>query len=353
MANQLDINRAMAGKVHWNDWASKNAGVDVDFSGGSLGVFDFRDFTFPGGANFSQTQFSQSASFRGAVFKGPVQFDRGIFHRDAVFENAIFERGAYIAHQQFIKYANFRFATFRGKCDLTNSQFLGETVFTGATFREAIFRGVEVEHRLVTFESTTFTDVPDFRNSNFKTPPILYGMSVGTSKKAADSNAQDADKFRFLKMLASDAKDHQSELKFFALELRAKRGYETTGSAVLLSRAYEWASDFGQSVWLPVRGLLCLFLISWLVRVAACAPLSLSSVDVVLSHLAMSIADSFLLVGSEKWGLRETAISLAVCSRDFGLWQHVGALLQSVVSLALIFLIGLGLRNRFKMGTSN
>jgi len=67
----------------------------------------------------------------------------------------------------------------------------------------------------------------------------------------------------------------------------------------------------------------------------------------------MSIADTFLLVGSEKWGLRAVALERAVCNTDFGLWQHVGALLQSAFGVTLVFLIGLGLRNRFKMGSNS
>jgi hypothetical protein len=152
-------------------------------------------------------------------------------------------------------------------------------------------------------------------------------------------------------LLASDAKDHQNELRFFAEELRAKLGHETKDlRAIVLSRLYEWFSDFGQSVALPLYWLLGLIVVSWLVRVAACLPASSNALE---AHLAMSFADTFLLVGSEKWGLRAAAIGRAVCSTDFGLWQHVGALLQSALSIVLVFLIGLGLRNRFKMGSSN
>lgn len=351
MANIQDLHRAGLGAAHWNSWAAQNAGASVDFSVGSIGIFDFQGFVFPGDANFSQCAFYKPALFNRAVFKGLVQIDRGIFHADAIFENAVFEQGAYMAHHHFLSYANFRCATFIGTCDLTNAHFGGETVFTGASFDDALFRGVEVEHRLVTFEDAKFMKVPDFRNSSFKTPPILSGIIVSDPKNKATPEGQDADKYRYLKLMASDAKDHQNELKFFAKELRAKRGHETKDRrAILLNRLYEWSSDFGQSVALPLYWLLGLVVASWLVRVGACLPASWNALE---AHLAMSFADTFLLVGSEKWGLRTTAVPLAVCSRDFGLWQHVGALVQSITSVALVFLIGLGLRNRFKMGSSN
>ena len=327
--------------------------VAVDFSGSGIGVFDFGYFTFPGDANFSECEFASNANFTGATFKGKAQLDRTKFYKDAVFKEAVFEQDADLSHAIFKSHTDFRSATFNRKCTLTNATCAGETDFTGARFGDAVFRGVQFEHPLVTFQSARFERVPDFRSSSFRTPPILFDVIVDPPTTEQPAEAPDADKYRSLKLLASEAKDHQGELRFFADELRAKRGHETEGPAILLSKAYERVSDFGQSVWLPVRWLLCLFLASCLIRIAACLPLSLSSLDAVLSHFAMSIADTFLLVGSEKWELRTRAIQLAVCGRDFGLWQHVGALLQSALGLTLVFLIGLGLRNRFRMGSSN
>lgn len=68
---------------------------------------------------------------------------------------------------------------------------------------------------MTTFASATFGKVPDFRNSKFDIPPILYDIRVDPTGKRK-SEAEDADKYRRLKLLASDAKDFQSELRFFA-----------------------------------------------------------------------------------------------------------------------------------------
>lgn len=205
---------------------------------------------------------------------------------------------------------------------------------------------------MTTFASATFGKVPDSRNSKFDIPPILYDIRVDpTGKRKAE--AEDADKYRRLKLLASDAKDFQSELRFFADELRAKRGFETEGGpAILLNKLYECSSNFGQGVALPFAWLLVLILVSFVVRVGACLP---SSWDALAPHFAMAVADTGLLVGSEKWAIRAGALPEAVkaCSYEYGWWQHAGALLQSGVGLALLFLIGLGLRNRFRIGSGN
>lgn len=103
---------------------------------------------------------------------------------------------------------------------------------------------------------------------------------------------------------------------------------------------------------MPFAWLLVLILVSFVVRVGACLP---SSWDALAPHFAMAVADTGLLVGSEKWAIRAGALPEAVkaCSYEYGWWQHAGALLQSGVGLALLFLIGLGLRNRFRIGSGN
>jgi hypothetical protein len=67
----------------------------------------------------------------------------------------------------------------------------------------------------------------------------------------------------------------------------------------------------------------------------------------------MSLADTALLIGSDKWELRINALKLAQCSRHFDMLEHVGALFQSGAGVVLLFLIGLGLRNRFRIGSGN
>ncbi|WP_421996606.1 pentapeptide repeat-containing protein [Reyranella sp.] len=367
MANQNDLQVAANGKDHWNTWVNAHPGYNADFSGHVFtSMADFAGFNFPGKANFQNCTFTADVTFKeariwgeadfsGATFQAYAALDRIQFRDDANFQRAHFKQYLYLVHSEFYRWATFREAMFNGTLELTGSTFHGETDFTQATFDDAIFKAVQFKSALTTFALTIFKKVPDFRNCRFDTPPILYGMDVGddpTSKQAAD--AQDADKFRRLKVLASDAKDFQSELNFFADELRAKRGHETKKrSAILLNKTYECVSNFGQSIARPFWWLLGMIAVSGFIRVGACLPSSISSVDAAVSHFMMSLADTALLVGSEKWELRAAALKLAVCNRHFGLLEHVGALLQSLTGLILLFLIVLGLRNRFRIGGGN
>jgi hypothetical protein len=168
-----------------------------------------------GKAQFSGATFAGKADFSHATFKAYAGLDRIKFRNDAIFDHALFEEWAYVPFSRF-QYANFRSATFNGTFELTSSTCSGETDFTNATFANPIFKGVQFKHPLTTFATATFNKVPDFRNSSFETPPILYGIVVGDPKSERTAEGEDADKYRRLKLLASDAKDHQSELRFFA-----------------------------------------------------------------------------------------------------------------------------------------
>ena len=69
------------------------------------------------------------------------------------------------------------------------------------------------------------------------------------------SDPEAADKFRRLKQLAVDAKDHKRELAFLADEFRAERFHEINGLRLIPNYLYDWLSDFGRSLWRPAAGL--------------------------------------------------------------------------------------------------
>jgi hypothetical protein len=289
VANQQDIARAALGKEAWNKWAVANKGCDVDFSGHVFeSAADFEGFNFPGVANFAGSEFTGKAHFSGATFAGTANFlhaiflhyaalDRITFQGDVLLAESHFRGYAYAAHSTF-GYANFKAATFFN-LELTGSTFLGETDFTDATFTLPEFRGVQFKHPLTTFARATFREVPDFRNSRFDVPPILYGIAIDPPRNDR-VQPEDGEKYRRLKLLASDAKDHQNELRFFADELRCKRAHETKGLlARWLNRAYELSSNYGQSIAWPFGLLLILIVFSGAVRVAACWPASESAIS--------------------------------------------------------------------------
>jgi len=365
---------------------------------------DFTEAKFSKRARFSEARFNGLANFPKAIFQERVFLDRIVFAKDVSFSFAHFEQWVYAPHTHFCKYATFKGATFKNGLFLNNSKFCGETIFNRVTFNRANFYGVNFKHPLTKFLNSRFERSPDFRASIFAAPPYFQGAKFCYANRsglarliAQAADKGDAAKYRRLKQMASDAKDHEGELRFFAMELRAKRVHETHGFwANATNVVYGSLSDFGRSV---ARSLICLLILTTLsavailgdyssvssvslmaISVALLLPYLGRGVDRVLTYLTalalfavatmvlacsptlsvtlaaanLSITNAALLVGADKWVLREVACQVLYHSREckFGLLVDLLPYLQSLTSLFLAFLFGLGLRNRFRIGTS-
>src|SRR5262249_30384946 len=142
-------------------------------------------------------------------------------------------------------------------------------------------------------------------------------------------------------------------LAFFALELRTKRLHETKGFwPIALNVAYDWFSDYGRSLWRPLMWLLGLFVISTAVIASMKAQSLTGFVSKLAPALALAFTNARLLLGSDKWELRKEGFEhlCGSCKANFGLWGDLLAYVQSSLSLLFILLIGLALRNRFRIG---
>jgi len=109
----------------------------IDFSEST----DFSGLVISGDAHFSGTQFSESAHFSGAQFRGSAFFNVAQFRGDAHFSGAQFSEFAIFSGTQFSEFAIFsgtqfsEFAIFRG------AQFDGDLTFRHATFSSLAAQG--------------------------------------------------------------------------------------------------------------------------------------------------------------------------------------------------------------------
>ena len=348
-------------------------------------------------ARFTRAKFQGNATFSSANFRGRVQLDRMRFSKDAIFYNARFQRFAYMPHNQFDSFANFGWSRFESQSVLTHSHFKGESVFDRATFDDAGFYGIDAKHHLVRFWRAEFGKVPDFRASHFVVPPNMEGMRVHYASytrgplwhqlfgRAQDE--KDASKFRRLKELAQDAKHHERELDFFANELKAKRFYETREFwRIFLSVAYEKLSDFGRSIERPVFWLLLLITASGSIILSASSPAYLTAAGGILAFvpaliffrcieqgpiwlsylilipaalallamspaaLVLSLSLSVPFVGPSGWADDCSPIKALRGTCQLEVLPIVAVAAHTALSVLLLFFIGLGLRNRFRIG---
>lgn len=355
---------AREGKDAWNAWAAENRGQSVDFTGVDFTDADntgisFGGYLFPGEAKFTKTKF-QEGHFEGCTFEEFASFDWATFMGAAMFETAVFRKGNMFYEATFKGLANFvgatvsDFASFTGVtfgelATFSHAIFKGRTLFDRATFEKAaFFNSTNFEESvtfiggtfsgLVSLEGCRFAIVPDFRRSQFFKHTTLHGTHVDFRTPEEG----DADKYRRLKELAVNARDHDREQFFFACELKAKRGFETLGWALVPNYLYEWLSDFGRSLGRPVFFLAFTWFLFGLVYGAG-----LGKTGMGISGLIYSAAHLVPFLP----GSRERIKTLEKLLFDNPTPDIVFALttIEGVLGVILIFLIGLALRNRFRI----
>lgn len=328
--------------------------TEVKFHGKKASFFEAK---FDGGsADFSKAEFcGEDADFSFTKFSGGDAFFilAEFIESRAIFRNTDFSGGT----------ANFNFAKFiSGYVDFSESKFSGgPAYFCFADFRsesdefnDAIFAGASFSGP-VDMEDSFFSTVPDFRRSTLTAHFTCHEMNVGYPtnpkkewlffKKAATNS--DADKFRRLKELAVQARDHQREQDFFAKELKAKRFFETTGFSLIPNYLYEWTSDFGRSLWRPVLCLGLTWLIFGLLYGANGLKYAPSPLEPLWNGLKLSLVTLVPFAAISRTAMLEAREALF--RSDVNHWLDFAMVFEGILAVIFIFLIGLALRNRFRI----
>ncbi len=306
----------------------------VNFSGFNFTTdenkaISFEGFMFPGDMRFFRAKF-QDARFNEATFEGDAKFDEATFEGNARFEEATFEGNARFDEATFEGEAWFGEATFKGDAWFNRATFKGYAEFHGGTFTGP-----------VSLENSQFRSVPDFRRSEFQKHVTLHGVGIEFKRPA---KASEADMFWRLKEIAVEARDHDREQLFFAFELKAKRGHETRDLALVPNYLYEWISDFGRSLWRPTFGLLAMWfafgnLYRWLAS---------KDIEHFWDGLLFSTAQLFPFLSASKGVLAEAKVAL-FGTGTVGNWANAFSVIEGLLGIVFIFLIGLALRNRFRI----
>ena len=311
MANAADVWRAKRGREHWNEWAlsevTAGRSPEVDFSALKIDIENFRGFQFPGRVSFAHSTFLGSADFHEAKFSSEVTFYHAAFSKNASFASAeflgdasftgasfawdtwftdvtfvgqawfldaLFSEDVEFSEVSFSSNARFAGATFLGTAWFYDATFSRGALFTGAIFAsDARFGRAKFSGGIDEFSDVRFGRVPDFRTSRFTVPPHFRGSTIAYTTSSANrllqrllrcaSDDAHAASYRRLKQFAAEAKDHNRELDFFALELRAKRFHETTGFwPISINVAYDWLSDYGRSISRPIIWLAALVIVA-------------------------------------------------------------------------------------------
>lgn len=187
---------------------------------------------FSRNADFSNARFCGPAGFRKAVFERTVWFNDSIFCQDAWFRQvqfagdapffrATFQKAAWFLEAKFDNEAWFERARFYRDVDFSSASFRGGATFDWTMFdMSAVFRAAQCSGAF-SFDSTAFGDVPDFIQAHFSEAPHFDNITIKTARRR---DARTPSRYRALKRLAIQGHDYAREHEFFVGELKSMRG---------------------------------------------------------------------------------------------------------------------------------
>lgn len=313
----------------------------------------FSNTNFNGRVLFSYSVFNGLAHFDNSIFKERVEFDNVTCANNLVFRDTYFNQEAYFDHSSFSQQVSFRRAIFNGPCTFSHATFDTTTFFTGAKFNDANFDG-SLFKKLPRFYEATFTQVPDFSGSiipsdfifalniNYKISPLKRWWELNKASEQLDTL-----KYRLLKQHAINAKDHDMEQQFFSWEMMAKRWYSINDPlSITLSFLYQWFSNFGFSIGRPIF---------WFIVLCSSCSYSYYTLsqsknygDAIIYSLSNILP--FGVLGKNSIAYHKSLFHSGLPWASEGSWQFYLTLFSNnILGFILLFLIALGLRNRFRL----
>lgn len=373
--------------------------VDADFTETKFKRFtDFSKATFRHYAVFYDAIFSGKASFRGSVtFCSDAEFQKATFSGKAMFENAKFRGNVKFEDATFIGEALFYKAEFSGAAIFDDTKFGGATWFndaifsnslnfdrslfeTVASFRNASFKGrssfIAIEGKsYFSFEDAKFHVAPDFNQAHFTEAPQFDNADFSNAQQ---SKGNFSSSWRSLKRLAIQGHDHERELMFFAEEIKSQRGIQDKalphlidyintnnkdtlwpgGARYWLGYLYEYSSNFGRSVMLPLFWLLALgFLFYWVYLGYSIDPKPQESISCNQSEAAvyLSVRSALPFLPATSYSENLSRSYACLYGKNSDEKENTPnaivfiSIFQTILSTILIFLLLLALRNHFRI----
>jgi uncharacterized protein YjbI with pentapeptide repeats len=348
----VDFRGARFGEGNVNFHGAQFGKGNVDFRGSQFdkGNVDFRGSQFgEGNVNFSIARFDEgNVHFIGAEFgKGNVDFVGAEFGKGNVnFSGSQFDKGN----------VNFSSAKFgEGDVDFSGAEFgIGNINFSFANFKRSTaitFTNPTIEGSLnLSFITTSV--VPDFLHADIRHHVFIDHANINYKRRfpldpflkiAVDP--QDALRFRQLQNWSRETASHQQTLDFYAKGVRASYWHGTKWLRLLLCYFYDWFSDFGRSI---IRPFVWLGAVTWGFSKLYYNLAGSSDIDIELAR-DFAIGHAFPIYLGAREAIANTKDVLFVHSPPATLtWLTEATIAQNIISSALIFLIGLGLRNMFR-----
>lgn len=351
----------------------------------------FTNATFGGNAIFLNATFSHFTDFIGATFNDSALFYGAIFNEHALFNIAKFGSVSVFDNTTFKVHAMFTKAIFRGNSRFDRAKFTENADFDGALFENsAVFDDTTFESHssftaiegksLFSFRHAKFHLAPDFNQAHFTEAPQFDNsdFSIAISHNQSKNKNDLSSRWRALKRLAVQGHDHERELIFFAAEIKSQRGIQDKvlpnpidyiknnnndafwpgGARYWLGYLYEYSSDFGRSVILPLFWLLFfvfLFQVIYLKYSIDSEPPETISCDRTEAALYLSVRNALPFLPATGYSENLSRSYACLYGKHSDGKENVPnaivfiSIFQTILSTILIFLLLLALRNHFRI----
>jgi len=330
---------------------------DINFSEVFFSKFVcFEKFVFENKSNFHSATFNRTADFCSSVFMKEAYFRRAFFKSHAGFASVTFNNYAGFRSAHFCEEASFKWYKDRENNKAANPvRFFGIAEFSSAKFQSStrfddakFLTRVPQFHAAKLYDDTVFP-TPDNYTDNW---PPLKGKDVmpATDQKRA---------YNRLRLFMNRSLQIDEEQFFHRQEMRCKMALADWWHKPFYW-LYAWLSDYGNSVWRPMAWMIAVMLsgalfMLWWQGAFTFLPRESSGFDWTLGLLGeddpwaklreafgWSISNTLPFLGFGKLYYGELAKDLA--------WplKVVGGV-QTLLGYVLLFFLGLGLRNRFRL----
>lgn len=303
--------------IQFLTFANTTFTVGVNFKKSIFDGVDFEGIKLPrGAAFFNDTRYAGHANFSHMELAETAQFHRAAFSKSADFKGT--HIGGYFDFREtkVAGWAGFQGAEFAAKADFTDAKFQAPTDFDSCRFEKCPPQ----------LEGATLHQRTNWRRVTW---PGLQGLEITQVEDLTDA-------YSCLKLEMDKQKRHHDELMFFSKELECRK-VELGNLKGLPISLFGWTCDYGQSVVLPTLWLFDLILIGWNIMMTSYAP-EMTWDKALLSSIANSLGS---------FGVRKEIMEGLPKTPSTGMLMFL--MMQGIIALILLFLIGLGLRNRFRM----
>ena len=333
-------------------------------------IVDFHYSEFTGHVLFKNVAFYDTAGFRRSTFRGFVNFENSVFYRSAWFSRVNFEEAGMffaVTFKELARFAAVRFAhdaVFEKTCFESDAFFFQNVFDQRAVFEDATFAGNVSFHGsksegIFGLSRAVFKYMPAFSQIDFKQAPDLDSVIFPRPSFWGRGEIELIARYRSMRRLAIQGHDYDREQMAFVGELRSRRW--TTDKwyqpALWFSLAYDAVSDCGRSIARPFM--------AWFISIAVFAAFywwsaglktvcASSSDHPVGEALLLSLKNAFVGLSTSRDPRFITAYDcLYSASNGPGeiplIVTLAEILVQIPISVSLIFLFLLAIRNRFKI----